>query len=300
MFIPSERKCRISDKNTKMGEIPSFSLMPVRTCVGAVKGKCPCAVDGYCYILQNLKPSERENYEDNTALAENDLDELERELMEYFGYVNAPRLFRIHVAGDFFSVTYARMWYRIIKANPGTYFFGFTKSFDIVREVPFYELSNYNLVLSEWDDIYLAPEDLKQHYKVSKATSLYNADLSGNTFMCKGNCESCVVCATKELMPDKVQFIFHGKRFCYPIEDEYLTDRRIREFSDCVTIKTRSRTYVGLARLILKHLTEINSLININHVTDYADKHIILEKAYKAVHAGNIIVCKDGVAIKAI
>ena len=38
------------------------------------------------------------------------------------------KIVRIHASGDFYNITYARKWIRAIKRNPGTLFFGYTRS----------------------------------------------------------------------------------------------------------------------------------------------------------------------------
>ena len=123
-----------------------------------------------------------------------------------------PAFFRIHASGDFaiphYGHRYAGMWYRVAKACPDTRFLAFTKAYDIVRKVPFYELDNFSLVLSEWTDVLKAPDDLKEHYRTSRAVEKLE-DAKANEVICPGNCETCGMCWALKSLEHDVAFEIH-------------------------------------------------------------------------------------------
>lgn len=100
------------------------------------------------------------------------------------------------------------MWYRVAKRCPKTRFLAFTKCFDIVRKVPFYELDNFSLVLSEWTDVLKAPEDLKEIYHTSRAVEEL-ADARPDEMVCPGNCETCGACWALKDLGKNVAFEIH-------------------------------------------------------------------------------------------
>lgn len=106
---------------------------------------------------------------------------------------NKPDLFRIHSAGDFCTVEYARMWRRLALKNPGTRFLAFTKQFDIVRRVHFYKVGNFELVLSGWTGIYI-PDDLRKHYRCAWCNDGIENRIPADAIKCPGNCETCRAC----------------------------------------------------------------------------------------------------------
>ena len=96
----------------------------------------------------------------------------------------------------------------VAKACPDTRFLAFTKAYDIVRKVPFYELDNFSLVLSEWTDVLKAPDDLKEHYRTSRAVEKLE-DAKANEVICPGNCETCGMCWALKSLEHDVAFEIH-------------------------------------------------------------------------------------------
>lgn len=182
-------KVKISEGNTKLGTIANISLTPGKTCSAEACKTCLC---GGCYAMKaySMYKATRAAWDNNTDLAINDLVTMERDLMHYFGSMNAPRFFRIHVAGDFVTREYAEMWARVAACNPNTNFLAFTKQWDNVRGVEFPE--NMSLVLSAWPGTEI-PADLCETYSVAW---LYDgaANIPADALECPGNCETCGVC----------------------------------------------------------------------------------------------------------
>lgn len=184
--------------NGKTGIIPAFNIAPVITCP---EEACrTCALEG-CYALKVMlrcgydysKNAVLRAYLDNTRLAFDALEELEARLDEYLTrYEITGRLFRIHSAGEFFSVDYARMWYRLAEKHSAVKFLAFTKAWSVVRAVPFYELDNFSLVLSGWTGITI-PADLLEHYRAAVCVERGQEPPEG-ALECGGNCDKCGMC----------------------------------------------------------------------------------------------------------
>lgn len=204
----------ISTTNSKLGLIPSFNILPGLTCS---KESCKhCLLEG-CYAVKNVfrcgydvdKNTTLKAWTENTVLAFHDLKSLESRLMEYFASHRIMiKLFRIHSAGDFFSRKYARMWYRIAKKFPDVRFLAFTKQWDVVRDVPFYELSNFSLVLSGWTGIEI-PEDLRKLYRCAWCEDGIETRIPEDAMLCPGNCESCGMCWYLNELNRDTKFIKH-------------------------------------------------------------------------------------------
>lgn len=111
-----------------------------------VKGSCPCHCDG-CYATRgNYRyQSAIESLGRKTFLCYYHMDFVERAIMAQIE-ADKIHILRIHAAGDFFGLEYLEMWKRIIKANPDTVFWTYTKMRDF--ENAFDEFENANIVSS--------------------------------------------------------------------------------------------------------------------------------------------------------
>lgn len=184
--------------NSKTGEIPAWNLVPGKTC--SPEACAHCMQEG-CYAMKNMiragydieKNGVFRAWTENTVHAMNHLPELEADLIQYFSTMTAPRFFRIHASGDFFSVEYAEIWYRIAERFPGTIFLAFTKQWDIVRKVPFYQLPNFSLVLSGWTGVTI-PEDLRNLYPCAWCDDGEETRIPADAIECPGHCETCGIC----------------------------------------------------------------------------------------------------------
>ena len=180
----------ISKSNSKLGNIPNWSLTPGATC-----SRCACETclrEG-CYAMKSYRqyPNVRKNWDENTALATQNLPALESYLNSYFSKLSAPRFFRVHVAGDFVSKEYAEMWARVAAAASGTKFLAFTKQWDNVRGVKF--PANFKLILSSWPGTEI-PADLRALYNVAWLDDGTVSDIPADALECPGNCETCGAC----------------------------------------------------------------------------------------------------------
>ncbi len=183
----------ISNGNSKTGAIPSFSLPSGITCS---KEACvTCYVQNcYAHKIERLRPNVHQTYMDNYEVATENLPYLEQYLRTYFSAPNAPRLFRIHVSGDFFSDAYLRMWLSVIRDFPQTQFLAFTKQVDIVR--PYVENgipSNFSLILSAWPGIPL-DETCAKYLPVAWVDDGKEDRIPEKAIRCPGHCEDCAYC----------------------------------------------------------------------------------------------------------
>jgi len=114
----------LSSNISKLGNIRSFNLPAVKTCPGATKN---CVK--YCYARKgNFKfQPVQDMYTENLklSLSENFINRINEELSL------SERYFRIHSAGDFYSVNYFRKWVEIARHNPHIIFLAFTRNTDI-------------------------------------------------------------------------------------------------------------------------------------------------------------------------
>lgn len=202
--------------NSKLGTIPAWNVAPFVTCSECAMKSC--AIDG-CYAVKNMF-AHGYNYNtnnvlkawtDNTKLAFTDLDKLEKQLDAYLTVVEMSiascKFFRIHSAGDFFSVKYAEMWKRLAINHPGVKFLAFTKQFDIIRKVDFSGLDNFSLVLSGWTGCEI-PADLMEKYHAAFCVER-GQDAPENALECPGNCDTCGMCWNLNAINSNVYFHKH-------------------------------------------------------------------------------------------
>ncbi len=140
----------ISIGNRKVGNIPSFNLPPVSSCLNSATCKeftDDVGVRRKCYAIQpyEMYPSTKKAWDKNFLLCQKNLESVERQLTVYFKRANVL-LFRIHTSGDFFSKEYLAMWIRIAKKFPSVKFLAYTKVYGFFKglELP----SNLTVLLS--------------------------------------------------------------------------------------------------------------------------------------------------------
>lgn len=135
------RACNISISpgNRKVGNIPSFNLPPIETCLNSKT--CATFVDDLgnqrrCYAVQpyTMYPQTKKAWDRNFQLCKKDLFAVERKLSAYFRASNIL-LFRIHTSGDFYSKEYLDMWIRIAKKFPNVKFLAYTKVYGFFNKL---------------------------------------------------------------------------------------------------------------------------------------------------------------------
>ena len=118
----------ISKGNTKVGRIPNLSLTPVESCPGMTEA----CVDCYACAYMRRFTSTAVAYAKNLALCQDTGTDAgwKVDLIRFLSRTR-PAAFRIHVAGDFFSVEYVQAWAQICRMFPQTRFLAFTRSWRI-------------------------------------------------------------------------------------------------------------------------------------------------------------------------
>ena len=197
-------KTRISNGNSKLGTIANISLTPGKTCSPEA---CRTCLTHGCYAMKSYRmyKNVRAAWDANTELATSDLATMESDLMQYFGSVNAPRFFRIHVGGDFVTREYAEMWARVAGANPHTNFLAFTKQWNVIRGIPFPD--NFSIVLSAWPGTVI-PEDLRALYSVAWLDD-GSEEVPADALECPVNFSTCGVCWSLAKRHIDVKFAKH-------------------------------------------------------------------------------------------
>lgn len=210
----NENVITISMANTKMGAIPSFSLMPVITC----SPDAPCRING-CYMkpLVAMRKSLKKALTKNTTIASQNPEDIYNQVCGWLAMYR-PVAFRIHVSGDFFSVGYLDVWNRIAMQNPSVKFFAFTKQFGVLREfLSTHKLAkNLSIILSAWipySEGWLPPADLLKKFPVAwvvdanQKLTQFIVGYSRKARYCLGKCETCGLCFNRKRKDGDIIFI---------------------------------------------------------------------------------------------
>ena len=112
---------KISNGNSKMGQIPSVSLPAGLTC------RCDCECSKKCYAkkLERLRPSVKAAYKHNYDLLKCAPDVYWREVE---GSIMMSRYFRFHVSGDIPDLTYFVRMVDVASRNQHCQILCFTKN----------------------------------------------------------------------------------------------------------------------------------------------------------------------------
>lgn len=115
-----------------------------------------------------------------------------------------PKLFRIHIYGDFFSKEYIAQWKEIVKANPDTQFLAYSRRKDLVVELEdLNSLPNINIYESVDDSRQL--KRMPNFKTAAVVPSLWQQQLN-TAVTCPQKCEPCGhICWSK----DQPNILFH-------------------------------------------------------------------------------------------
>lgn len=141
--------------NSKVGKgVWTWSTLPTNKMYnGTINGKdynihgtCPCHCNG-CYATKGCYnyQSTIDSMIKKTWLSINATDYVERAINAQIK-ADKIKIVRIHASGDFINVEYVDMWKRIIKSNPNTKFWTYTKRTEF--ENAFDSFDNANIVKS--------------------------------------------------------------------------------------------------------------------------------------------------------
>ena len=201
----------ISKSNTKIGKIASFSVPTKRTCVGMTEW---CGENCYAEQSEIQYPNVIASY--NRNLNASKLSNFARMItLEIKALPATYKSFRIHVAGDFYSVQYIKKWIAIVKANPQMVFYAYTRSWRIPHLVPHLRnlalIGNMSLLCSTDIDTFNAsetiPHGLREAYAGDvKPSSKYTyCPVQAKK---KPTCDMCNLCMSSKIK-SKIYFSTH-------------------------------------------------------------------------------------------
>lgn len=178
-------RVRFSGGNSKMGEIPSISTLPILSCPDICRDTC--GIRCYAAKLANLRPNVRNAYAHNMAMAIYKPIEYWRQINDF---VKAQRFFRFHVSGDIMGNAYFHHMIDIANNNPHCNILCFTKRYEVVNEwidnngnLP----DNLHILFSGWQG--LTPEN--PHNLPETNVYTCNDDFNPDWKTCGGNCFNC-------------------------------------------------------------------------------------------------------------
>lgn len=199
-------KIHVSNGNTKLGKIANWSLTPGRACPELA---CKTCLKNGCYAMKayRMYPAVRKAWNENTEIAETDIQELRLQLLAFFKKYKGD-FFRIHQAGDFIGTDYFEMWLEIAQLFPHIQFLAYTKAFDIIRFVSPQEVPrNLQIILSHWTGVSI-PYNLDSYYRVAWLATSLSDSTNYDGYVCPGDCTKCKECYTNSLDTDII-FIKH-------------------------------------------------------------------------------------------
>lgn len=181
---------RISESNKKMGEVGSFSTLPIVTC----NKNAPCFKDCYAQRMCRYRESVHDAWEINTEMVEDERwADIFADVTEYVRFRHSA-MFRWFVGGDIWKAGMLDTMVRVAEECPQCEFLAFTKCYDIVKayrgDIP----KNLHIVLSAWNDF--APDaELIDRFPVCYYDD-GSRKLPEHAKVCLGGCESCQLCWT--------------------------------------------------------------------------------------------------------
>lgn len=182
----------LSDFNSKLGDMPNFSLIPGESCTCATE-LCSnaCYAKAYCRVYKSSEVAYYKNMQ-LVLLDPNWQMPIIKDLSK------RPKYFRIHTAGDFFSPKYINEWENIIKAFPETRFLAFTrawrnprlrKELNRLRKLP-----NCQIIASIDAEAHNAPKGWRTASMGKPETMVGPTIMCPNFGPAKLTCDKCGIC----------------------------------------------------------------------------------------------------------
>ena len=178
----------ISVGNTKLGAIPSVSLLPVIDCGNCKACKLSCYDLRHDLIYKECKISRAKN----SAIYAADPKRYFREIDAWLT-LNYPRAFRWHIGGDIKGAEYLAGMVKIAENHPDVKFLAFTKQFVVVNsyldaggQLP----NNLNIFFSGWVGL-----DMENPYNFPTTHPLFadgRTSAHDGAKLCTGNCSECL------------------------------------------------------------------------------------------------------------
>jgi hypothetical protein len=196
MIVPADEiRIRISEENSKLGKIASFSLSSIDSCG---RDSVHCRKTCYAYRNELQYPNVAIARQLNTYLARYELERLEAQLHAHFkgcGW-NLPPYFRWGVHGDNLPVKddpkYFEMCLRIMRAYPSVRFLMYTKvrpgeiplqSYDLPENLSLFQSMFPDMKRNAHHDVF----PVAWHYDPKKPDPRIPADAP----KCPGSCSEC-------------------------------------------------------------------------------------------------------------
>lgn len=113
--------------NTKLGEVPCFSILALETCPGATEAcETHCYAMKRCFKIPSVKRAHRRNWKasEQPDFADEMIAEIRQMELE---------LLRVHVSGDLYDAEYIRKWIKIAGVCPEVTFYTYTRSWRKLR-----------------------------------------------------------------------------------------------------------------------------------------------------------------------
>jgi hypothetical protein len=166
MLIGSNNKLRKS--KIWQWTIPALSCKVngrhITTCPNA--GDCAkiCYARQGCYNFSNVKVAHTNHLDQYFCDRDNTRQKLTKDIKSR----RNMKAFRIHDAGDFFNITYARWWFNICQSLPHVQFYSYTKMVSMFKETLLNEIPNNLTLIYSYGGIedHLINDDTDRHSKI--------------------------------------------------------------------------------------------------------------------------------------
>lgn len=193
----------ISPGNRKLGDIPSVSLDPRRTC----KPGLPCVASCYAIRMMKFRKNIGVSWLRNTEIALNDGHTYFTQISRWLDKHN-PSYFRYHVGGDIPNIRYFYGMANLALVHPYTKFLVFTKRYEAMGQFmeSLGKVDNLRVMLSAWknqdaSDRFLFDVSMHASRKMPKKIAVSWVDddirvdsMSYNSTICKNDCSICHAC----------------------------------------------------------------------------------------------------------
>lgn len=181
----------ISKGNIKMGQIPSVSLPPVKTCS---PDACKTCAKEKCYALKiyKLRKTVRDAYDRNLRILQEDSELFWREVE---AAIMTTTVFRFSVSGDIYDKDYLKHMVELAEKYPHCEMLAFTKKFDLCNEWlathSFNFPRNLHIIYSAWRGLEMNnPFDMPECHIIFKDGTVTMSE-DKPSFWCSGNCFEC-------------------------------------------------------------------------------------------------------------
>lgn len=203
---------RISAKNSKLGNIPSFSLPSISACPGATS---ECKKICYAAKIERIYKNAAKAYEINMAAIDDPafVPTLAAEITNLVKKKHTDT-FRWNVSGDITNIKYLLNMKQIMMHFPNITFYAYTRNWALPNWIPHLEnikkLANFTL-LASMDDEHLTknmfpPPEWRIAYVGNKTVSEFAALVNKKVIVCPNQANK-----TKAILCDKCNYCFNPK-----------------------------------------------------------------------------------------